>query len=247
MYYQPNFDLTEKEVAQRSAPSYAKVPIWTPREGQNLIRILPPWSEKGIVFKVLSLHWFGSKDNRIATFCLKQFQRRCYICEIIQKLLAAEVLTKESAKVYYPIKRAFCNGLDLNELDKGVQIMSLPIKKVVQPLITYARDPEYGDFTHPETGYDIKIEKEVVGMYPDYNVLPARKSSPIPDKSFLEQLYNLDDFENVWTVHTYEKQKELWDVYADVIKAEEENEEESLNPEDIPLETSAKKDIDLGI
>jgi len=248
-YYSPNFDLTEKEVAQRTAPSYCKVPIWTPKEGQNLIRILPPWNERGLVFKVLALHWFGSKNNRVATLCLRQFQKRCYICEIIQKLLAAEVLTKETARVYYAVKRAFCNGLDLKELDKGVQIMSLPIKKVVQSLINYAKDPEYGDFTHPENGYDIKIEKETAGLYPDYNVIPARKSSPLPDRRYLKELYNLDDFENIWIVHSYDEQKELWNIYADVIRTEEEesNEiEEPKLPEDIPLEVG-KKEIDLGV
>ena len=245
-YYQPNFEATEKEVFQRTSPSYARVPIWVPKEGINVIRILPPWNERGIVFKVLSLHWFGSKDNRIATLCLKQFQRKCYICEIVQKLLAAEVLTRDTAKIYYPIKRAFCNGIDLNNIDEGVQIMSLPLTKVVQPLMTYAKDPDYGDFTHPETGYDIKIEKVVVGMFPDYKVLPARKSTPIPDPKFLTQLYNLDDFNDIWVVHSYNEQKELWDIYADVIKAEE-SEEANLISEDIPLELPNKKDFDLEI
>ena len=65
----------------------------------------------------------------------------------------------------------------------------------------------------------------------------------------MKELYNLDDFENIWIVHSYDEQKELWNIYADVIRTEEEESdeiEEPKLPEDIPLEVG-KKEIDLEV
>lgn len=226
-YFEPDFDETKKELTFTNVPTYARVPIWVPQEGENIIRILPPWNERRKVFKVLALHWFGTKDNRQGVLCLRKFGKKCYICEVIHKLLANKVLSEESIKTYYPKKRAFCNGIDMNNPDEGVKVMALPAEKVAAVLVGFARNPEYGDFTHPEKGYNIHIEKVKSGVFPDYKVFPARKSSPIANKEWLEQLFNLDDFENVWRVHSYEEQKELWEVYSDIIKPVDDDTDEN--------------------
>ena len=220
-YYAPKIEELEKELKSGGTPNYCNYPVWTPREEVNRIRILPPWSPRGSIFKVLYIHWFGSKDNMQSCICRRMFRKRCFICEEVTKLLANGVLTQEQARKYSPKRRAFCNGIDMNDIEKGVQIMSLPVNKVVDPLMKFYHNPEYGDFTHPETGYDITIERESSGMFPDYRVIPARSSTPLKNKEWLDQLFDLDDFENVWRVHSYDEQKELWLVYSDIVKPED--------------------------
>jgi hypothetical protein len=250
MYYKANFEETEKALSKGNVPSYCQHPIWALKEGENLIRILPPWNERGVVFKMLSLHWFGSGDNKIATICRRQFGEKCYICEVVQKLISLEILSNDKANLYVAKKRAFCNGIDLKDLEKGVQIMSLPVTKVVNELILYAKDPEYGDFTHPEKGYNIKVIRVTEGLYPSYKVIPKREITPIPSSVKWEtQMFNLDDFENVWIYHSYEKQKSLWEIYSDLVVSHSTDEVDLLPStgqikEDVPLNSVSKLKID---
>lgn len=203
-----------------NVPSYAQVPVYSLTEDEILLRVLPPWSAKGFVFQVLPIHWFGKDDSRIGVICRKRFKSKCYICEVLNKFVVNGV-AQDILKNYYARNRAFCNAIDVTnpeKVEEGVKIYSLPLKKVALAMLEHAK--ENGDFTDPEEGYPFKIVRERQGVFPDYKVVPVLgKSKRYDDRINWEkvELYNLDDFENVFKVHSYEEQKELWEVYSDLV------------------------------
>ncbi|MEM1673105.1 MAG: hypothetical protein QXT86_13730 [Archaeoglobaceae archaeon] len=203
-----------------NVPTYAYVPVHGITEDELILRILPPWSSKGLVFQVLPIHWFGKDESRMGVICRRHFRSRCYICEALNNLVVSGV-SKDVLKNYYAKNRAFCNAIDVTrpeKIEEGVKIFSLPLKKVALAMLEHAK--ENGDFTDPEEGYPFKIVRERQGVYPDYKVVPLlgkqkRYDSGIDWDNIT--LYNLDDFENVFKVHSYEEQKELWEVYSDLV------------------------------
>lgn len=219
-FYKPNFEEQIKDLEGVSIPEYARVPIASLNEGETILRILPPWNEKGLIFKRLSIHWFGNQQSKIGLICRKTINSRCFICDTLNQLIAKEVITPERAKIYWGKARAFCNAIDLTSpesLQKGVQIFSLPLTKVAIPILEYIKDPDYGDFTDPERGYAFKIKKIQQGMFPDYQIKPLPKKEPIPLPLDQINLYDLDDYERVWKIHSYEEQRELWEIYSDLV------------------------------
>ena len=217
-FYAPSQEATGKELAGRRAPDYCNHEVWVPQDGDNTIRVLPAWRENGPLFKTLHIHWFGDRDNKKAVLCLKRFGKRCFICEEISKLLANGVLDSESIKPYYPSRRAFCNGIDMDNIEAGVQIMALPAQKVAGEINKWLGKSDYKDFWHPEIGRNVLITRDSQGQFPTYSVLPAGNATSIPDFSLLENLYDLDDFKTVWKVTSYEQMKEMWLVYSDIVK-----------------------------
>ena len=232
-YYAPSTEATGKELAGRRIPDYGNYEIWVPQDGDNTIRILPAWRKDGPLFKILHIHWFGDRDNKKAVLCLKRFGKRCFICEEISKLLANGVLDNDSAKQYYPSRRAFCNGLDMDNPELGVQIMALPAQKVAGEINKWLEKKDYKDFWHPEVGRNIIITRDSSGQFPTYSVLPAGNSTSIPDFNVLNNLYDLDDFETVWKVIPYDEMKQMWLVYSDIVKPVDDVEPEVETSKDV--------------
>lgn len=203
-----------------NVPSYAQVPVYSLTEDETILRVLPPWSAKGLVFQVLPIHWFGKDESRIGVICRRHFRSKCYICEVLNNLVVNGV-SKDVLKNYYARNRAFCNAIDVTNperIEEGVKVYSLPLKKVALAMLEHAK--ENGDFTDPVEGYPFKIVRERQGVFPDYKVVPVLgKSKRYDDRIDWNkvELYNLDDFENVFRVHSYEEQKELWEVYSDLV------------------------------
>jgi hypothetical protein len=82
------------------------------------------------------------------------------------------------------------NIVDLDDLEAGVQIFPAG-REVLRQLLTYFVDPDWGDLTDPDKGYDVVIEKAGSGLQTSYTVRPRKNSTPIPDKSLLEKVGDL--------------------------------------------------------
>lgn len=200
--------------------------IWKPKVGTNVIRILPPWSEDQTKpFREFGVHWNIGPNEQPVVCLRKEKGVPCFLCEQVEALLESEdPKDQEIGAELRAGNRAYLNILDMNDLDSGVQVMSCGIK-MLSEILAYFADPDWGDLTDPEEGYNVTIEREGTGKNKTrYTVRAKKKSSPIPDEGYLDQLKDLDKL--VKTI-SYEKQKALYEGVSDEESSDNEGEEEA--------------------
>jgi len=154
---------------------------WKPPVGRSVIRILPPIGTMGFFFKEAGVHYIG--DNhfgcpRIST----DGQLPCPICEVQDELWKSG--EKDAAK-QFNVNRSFnVNIIDRGKPDSGVQIYC-PGVSIFQAWAALVSDPDYGDISDPEQGFDIKIDRTGEGKNDTrYQVQCMRQPSPLglPDE-----------------------------------------------------------------
>ena len=80
---------TDKEALQKKRSELGSGKYWQPKEGKNQIRILPPWSEEGVWFFKLPLHYgFKDEEDRNRAYpCFREWKNeRCPACDAIAEL-----------------------------------------------------------------------------------------------------------------------------------------------------------------
>jgi hypothetical protein len=161
--------------------------FWIPKSGVNLIRILPP-KEEGLFFYEVRVHYL---PNDFPIKCPRQDNEPCPICELVDNLRRSESAEDvERSRRLSAKRRYLMNIIDLDDLESGVQVFPAG-REVLRQLLTYFVDPDWGDLTDPDKGYDIVIEKAGSGLQTSYTVRPRKNSTPIPDKSLLEKVEDL--------------------------------------------------------
>jgi len=137
----------------------SEVPIWLPREGENRIRILPPWNNEGIFYKEVLFHWASSTRNQ--TFpCRRTIGDSCYICDLAD---SKRMVNREEYQKLKPRKRFYMNILDRVREFEGIQIASVGVKVLTQ-ILQYFCDPEWGDLTDVNSGRDVIITRSGQGL-----------------------------------------------------------------------------------
>jgi len=213
--------------------------FWTPKEGENLIRILPPYGESGLFFREVDMH-FGVGKNGESFVCTRAEGGRCYACEKLEELRSSDDPEKiKLARKFVPRHRVLYNIVDLNEPSKGVRIFSSGTT-IFKDILSYFADPDWGDITDPENGYDIRIIREGTGLETSYRVQAKKNPTPIADPEWLTQLHDLD---SVVQILPYERQREIIEGTASPAseepepKAEPEEKVEEQPEEENTIET----------
>ena len=168
--------------------------FWTPKEGMNNVRILPPWNDEGVFYKEVPSHFSVGPQNKMFVCNAKLGHGSCVVCDTVTKLLQSS--SKDDVKLAEDMRvqlRVLYNIVDLDDPAIGVQIMSTG-PKIFRDVLSYFADPEWGDLTDPETGYDISIQRSGTGFQTQYTVRPKKNPSPIADPDWLSQLHDLDEF-----------------------------------------------------
>jgi len=156
------------------------------KEGKNRIRILPPTKDyPDYEFKVFK-HYNIGLDNKESVVCPKRTfgsRFKCAICEENAKLYKSKDKDdKELAKQLYASERNLANIIDLDEdaEPKNVYVMSYGYT-IANDIVKKISDPDYGDITDIENGFNLNIEKEInKGGQPRY-VVEVKKQCPCPE------------------------------------------------------------------
>ena len=179
--------------------------FWAPKVGYNNIRFLPPYSEKGIPYKKVWMH-YGVGEENASVICPRKMTtdpevllgdrvpvRKCPICALVEKLFHSEnPRALEKAKALSAKPRYYYNILDLDNLKAGVQVYSAPAK-IHDDLAKIWSNPKFGDVFDPESGFDFVLHREGTGITSRYSLQIADPNrTPIPDMKFLDELINLD-------------------------------------------------------
>jgi hypothetical protein len=156
--------------------------FFKPQPGTYDVRFLP--SADGDPFKEYHIH-YGLKSYGL--LCSKRmFDEDCPICSFASALYRQGGEENEKqAKDLFASARFYSLVLVRGEEDKGPQIYGYS-KTVYTSLLNLILDPDYGDITDPEKGFDIKLEygKKPGAKFATTDLMPRRKESPLLGKKY---------------------------------------------------------------
>jgi len=168
---------------------------WKPKDGDNLIRIMPPWSEDVDTFFVQGGSHFNVGPQGKIFSCPQQADNsaECFLCDLVERLDAGDEADREEAKDLKVRRSWMVNVVDLKDPDAGVRVWAAGVKAFKQ-LLEYIEDADYGDVTDPNEGYDVKVTKSGKGMNTEYNVRCAKNPTKFKYPDLLDGLTDLESF-----------------------------------------------------
>lgn len=158
------------------------------RAGKTVMRILGPYSNKGVWFKPFLSYYFKLGDQAMTLISPRDSGGVDPIYEHGAKLYkSGDEQMVEQAKQFRPRRRFLVNAVILSDpaaksIKDGIQVVELP-SKVKEELVNYDTnvDEGYGDITNLQTGRNITIEKTGENLMTRYSVRPHVQSSNLFD------------------------------------------------------------------
>ena len=168
-------------------------PVWSLEVGENLIRILPPYSAKGHLYEEIPHHWAVGRDKR-GVICRRYIGKSCFLCEKIEQLWRSESAADRALAERMAVnRRYFYNVLNLNDLTQGMQVWGTSEAMTLQLLPWF--DPRFPDATDPKHGRNITIVKTGEGQNSQYSMPKLASSpSPIPYDEWMAEIKHLDQY-----------------------------------------------------
>jgi len=194
---------------------FPEVPYYNFDEGAHKIRVLPPW-RKGVKIPGISVyrHWkIPNPDDQskvTSLVCLEKTYPNsgvsCPICDAISDIedkAGIEVKRERaSLKVYTNIvarsKRDEQNRKFVFD-DEPTKVWVCPMPtSVFNRVMKYYRDPDVGDVTDIDEGYDLTVERVGSGFDTEYDVRIVPRPRPLFDSQdeideCIEKMFDLDE------------------------------------------------------
>ena len=152
--------------------------FWKPPSGRSTIRILPPIGTMEYFFMEVGQHFLEGTGTFYCPKICSDGKDPCPVCDVNDALFQAG--DKESAKKFWAQRHFWCNVIVRGNEDAGPQTFT-PGTMVFTSLVSLISDPDYGDITDPDEGYDIKIERSGEGINTRYEVRAAKSPSVLSD------------------------------------------------------------------
>lgn len=194
VYHTPSKETIQKRAEGRTDGEYdnpfnTSCPIFTPKEGDHRIRILPPTWEGSEHFSIDCYLHYGVGPNNERYLCLRKHGKgECPVCTEMQR--ADREGDKDYATKISPKHREAVYMIDRKAEKKGVQLWPMPHTKVAREIMKRARDSETGEtffIDHPDKGYDVKFSIEGSQKTTQYTGVDiARKSTPLSDDEAIQ-------------------------------------------------------------
>jgi hypothetical protein len=172
------------------------------KEGKNQLRFLPA-KVGDKPFVRVQQHFIEPPGGKGFSFACPRIhaKKACPVCDRVDKLYATgNPRDEEEAKKLKPSLRVFANVIDRSDPERGVVVFGFG-KTIYEQLIALRKDDSAGgDYMDPgPEGFDIVIERTGQGMKTEYKVWPARRTSPLGNDDWLEQMHSLARYAKVMT------------------------------------------------
>jgi hypothetical protein len=106
---------------------------------------------------------------------------KCPICDVNEELYQAG--EKDAASKFRASRSFFMNVIDRSNPGQGV-LKYAPGTTVFQAIASAISDPDYGDISDVNEGYDLKIERTGEGREnTKYQTRPVKRSTPLGDEA----------------------------------------------------------------
>jgi hypothetical protein len=178
------------EISERMA-SNGDYEFYEIKKGAQNIRVLPPKGDNEEFWKEVQLHFNVGGAGSAPVACLKQFgHKTCPVCDEIARLKKSKSKEDQAlSKKMRASNRVYVNILERDNKDKVdvVQIMNCG-PTVLKCILDIICNPEYGDVTDFNEGFDLTLTKTGKGIDTEYSVLPKRNESKASEKLSEEEL-----------------------------------------------------------
>lgn len=184
--------------------------FWSPKEGRNVIRILPA-KEGQEFYAEARVRYNVGPNKKMVTVPLDSSPANCPIHEFVDKLFKSGDKDDEKlAKRLRATNRYYFNVID-RSVEEGtedygkVQVFGCG-STIFTDILGIICDPDYGDITDAEEGYDIIINKSGKGLDTEYKTNARPKQTPIGIDDWKEKL---NDLQKIATPKSYEKRAQI--------------------------------------
>lgn len=150
-----------------------------PPQGTSVIRVLPPVGTMDYFFVEVGQHYMD--DSKAKPFycpaICSEGQLPCPICEVNEELYKAG--EKDAAAKFRAGRSFLMNVVDRAHTDQGVLLYG-PGTTIFGFMTSAIQDPDYGDITDANEGYDFKLERTGEGKEgTKYSGRPVKRSTPL--------------------------------------------------------------------
>lgn len=190
--------------------SKGKADFWSPKDGRNVIRILPA-KEGQEFYAEAKVRYNVGPNNKMVTVPLDSSKDNCPIHAFVDALYKSGDSDDEKlAKRMRASNRFYFNVIDrsLEEGDEGYgEVMVFGCGKTIfTDILGIIVDPDFGDITDPENGFDIIITKSGKKLDTEYKTNARPKQTPIGIADWKEKL---NDLQKISEPAAYEKREKI--------------------------------------
>jgi hypothetical protein len=147
---------------------------WRPEMGKNTIRILPAKGAMSFFFIESGMHYMGENQSYACADINSKGKQQCPLCNVNKILWEAGEAAE--AKKWYVRRSYLMNIIVRGKESDGPKIYACG-QSVFQQLATIIADPDVGDVTDPEEGFDLKLERTGEKIETKYTLREARDPS----------------------------------------------------------------------
>lgn len=179
-------DAYQKLLAKLDGVDMGTGGFWKPTVGMSTIRILPPIGEMDYFFVEVGQHYVGS--SFMCPAICSDGEDPCPLCEVNEALYRAG--EKEAADKFR-VRRSFWVNAIVRGQEANGPVIFTPGVTIFRTLASFISDPDYGDITDEEDGFDIRIERQGEGLKTRYETRAVRSPTPLGSDEEIEEW--LDD------------------------------------------------------
>lgn len=168
------------------------------KDGRQVLRVLPPWSEKGQFYMKVGYHRKPGKSMEKVVCPVYTFGEKdtCPICKARAKVYKS--MGKDAGRPYQIQKRALLNVLDMKLADGKVYVLDAAAS-IVNPILNMIAEMDSDQIIDPNKGSNILITRKDDGGFTKYEVQIMPSQTDLEEKGYdvddiLDNLYQLDEF-----------------------------------------------------
>lgn len=181
-----NLDIIKSRLAalenkgKKSTNNKSKDVIWKPQAGKQIVRIVPYQHQPGDPFVQLKFHYdFGGKTYLSPS----SFNKPDPIVELSDRLKKNTDSWQQGRKLE-PKLRTYVPIIVRGEEEKGVRFWAFGVQ-IYKQIMTAMTEPDYGDITDLNNGYDIGVEyksaQDAKKDFPETTIFIKPKPRPVID------------------------------------------------------------------
>ena len=209
--------------------------FWSPKDGRNVIRILPPKPGTEDFYAEARVHYNVGPNKRMVT-CGKTARSTCAVCEFVDELYKTKDKEDEKlAKAMRATSRYYFNVVDRSLEEKDEDFGEVNVfgsgATIFTDILSIIVDPDYGDITDAKEGYDLIITKSGKGLNTEYKTNARPKQTAIGIEEWEEKMIDLSFFS---------KPKSDEDLIA-ILEGKEPSKDEEKEEEEKPPKKDSKK------
>jgi hypothetical protein len=162
------------------------------KEGVNRFRVLPSWRgpDEEFFLEVMT-HYDVTPDVKYL-ICLQTVGEECPVCKRVARWSLGDSTQQARAERVGAKSQFMMNVVPIAEgLPPEVKIYAAS-RGVVYELLGFFTDSEYGNFTDPESGFDVLVTRKGEKLNTKYTVRLARNPSRLRMKGWQAKLIDLD-------------------------------------------------------